>query len=409
MVNYKVILDDKRVNSTGKYPVVIRITFNRRNTSYITGVRVQKHEWDQRSQQITKAHGNHQQLNKSIGEFYLKVQKAIHRLTDTGHFSFEQLKEDLKDKPLPTVFPGNFKDFSDKLIKEMIAVKRSGNAIVYQTAVNKLISFAGNKNIKFNEINYSFLDDFKYQMILNGARVNTVGNYFRSIRAIYNKAIKAKLVDRACYPFHDISIKQERTIKRAIMIDDIYRVVALEIKPNTPMWHARNYFLLSFSLIGISFTDLAYIKQENIVRDRVEFTRRKTHKRYSIKITSYTKNLFDIYKRSNSTYLLPILPFQIDEDSLDAKKRITQALRITNKYLKRLGTECGLVNPLTTYVARHTWATTAKRLGYSNELIAEAMGHEYGNKITNIYLDNFEQNVIDDLNEKVIDTIINLK
>lgn len=406
MVNYKIILDDKRVKTDGNYAVVVRVTFNRRNTTHITGVRVQKHEWDQKSQQITKAHANYQQLNKSIGEFYLKVQKSIHQLIDKEEFSFEELKNKLTDRPLAILSPTNFHDFSAKIINDMIAVKRTGNAIVYQTAVNRLLKFSGNKNIKFKDISYSFLDAFKQKMLMDGARVNTVGNYFRSIRAIYNKAIKAKIVDRACYPFYEISIKQERTAKRAVMTDDIKELVRLDLKSYTPAWHARNYFLLSFSLIGISFTDLAYLKPENIVKGRIEFKRRKTHKRYSIKITSYAKSLFKIYQNANQTYLLPILPFKIMEDSFEAKKRITQALRITNKYLKRLGIECGLSNPLTTYVARHTWATTAKRLGFSNELIAEAMGHEYGNKITNIYLDNFEQSVIDELNEKVLSTVV---
>ena len=74
--------------------------------------------------------------------------------------------------------------------------------------------------------------------------------------------------------------------------------------------------------------------------------------------------------------------------------------------MKELAKQCDINETITTYVARHSWATTAKRLGYSNELIAEAMGHEYGNKITNIYLDNFDQSVIDELNEKVINSII---
>jgi integrase len=77
-------------------------------------------------------------------------------------------------------------------------------------------------------------------------------------------------------------------------------------------------------------------------------------------------------------------------------------IKTTNKYIKRLGQEVGIASPLTTYVARHQFATTAKRLGYSNELIAEALGHEYGNKITNIYLDSFDQEVVDDMHWKVI-------
>ncbi|MDP2413858.1 phage integrase SAM-like domain-containing protein, partial [Daejeonella sp.] len=94
------------------------------------------------------------------------------------------------------------------------------------------------------------------QLILEGAKINTVGNYFRSIRAIYNKAIKAKIVDRSCYPFTEIQIKSTRTAKRAISLNDLQRLHKLTLKPNSKSWHARNYFFLSFYLIGIPFTDL---------------------------------------------------------------------------------------------------------------------------------------------------------
>ena len=406
MVYYKLVLDDRREKKDELYPIIVRVINDRKNTSFNSGIRVKPNQWDSNAQLINKIHPNYQILNRTLSEYYLKVQKHIHNLIDNGDFSFEALRMSLTERPIVQIAELGFQTFSQQVIKEMVEEKRSGNAIVYQTAVNRLINYCNNQDIKFSEIDYNFLNAFKHEMLVKGAKINTIGNYFRSIRALYNKAIKARIVDRACYPFYEISIKQERTAKRAVMIKDIKELVGLELKSYTPAWHARNYFLLSFSLIGISFTDLAYLKPENIVKGRIEFKRRKTHKRYSIKLTSYAKSLFDIYQNASQTYLLPILPFKIIEDSFESKKRITQALRITNKYLKRLGIDCGLSSPLTTYVARHTWATTAKRLGYSNELIAEAMGHEYGNKITNIYLDNFEQSVIDELNDKVISTIV---
>lgn len=88
-----------------------------------------------------------------------------------------------------------------------------------------------------------------------------------------------------------------------------------------------------------------------------------------------------------------------------AKILIAQWIKTTNKWLGKIVEDCELNCEVTTYVARHTWATTAKRLGYSIEVIAEAMGHEHGNRITNIYLDSFDQSLIDTVNEKVIDVI----
>jgi integrase len=103
-----------------------------------------------------------------------------------------------------------------------------------------------------------------------------------------------------------------------------------------------------------------------------------------------------------SNYLLPIIPNNVPEDSLRAKRTIQQCIKTTNKYLKQLSVEVGLSCPVTTYSSRHSFATIAKRKGYSNELIAEALGHEYGNKITNIYLDTFDTDVLDDMHKRVI-------
>ena len=232
---------------------------------------------------------------------------------------------------------------------------------------------------------------------------NSIHNYFRTIRAIYNKAIKHKVVDRSFYPFHDITVKSESTPKRAITKEDLIKLTTNPITINTPLWKALKYFLLSYYLIGISFTDLAFLKQENIVEGRVVYRRRKTHKIYSVKLFPAVEKLLSELKDENSSYLLPILPNNVLQNSLKAKRIIQQWIKTTNKYLKRLSEQAEINGTITTYVSRHTFATTAKRFGYSNELIAEALGHEHGNKITNIYLDSFDREVVDAMHQRVIE------
>jgi integrase len=172
------------------------------------------------------------------------------------------------------------------------------------------------------------------------------------------------------------------------------------------MWDAANFFFLSFSLRGISFTDLAYLTKENIYKDCITYRRRKTKKLYTIKIHPVAGQIFNFYKGNETDYLIPVFPKGTIEDSEDSKKVTRQWIKTTNKYLNRIAAECQLENNITTYVTRHTYATVAKRLGYSNEMIAEALGHEYGNKITNIYLDDFDQSLIDEMNDKVITSVI---
>jgi integrase len=177
---------------------------------------------------------------------------------------------------------------------------------------------------------------------------------------------------------------------------------SLSLEANSPQRTALNYFMLSYYLRGASFTDMAYLKPNNIVNGRIEYYRRKTGKQYSIKLFNQALELIKLLSNDESAFLLPVLPSEIVEDSIEAKKRIQQWIKTTNKYLKRISLELKFDTIITTYTSRHSFATIAKHLGYSNELIAEALGHEYGNRTTNIYLDAFDTNKIDELHHYVI-------
>jgi integrase len=270
------------------------------------------------------------------------------------------------------------------------------------TLLNRLVKYLGTDKIMFNDITYSLLVSFNNELLGDGVKLNSISNYFRALRAIYNKGVKEKLTDRSNSPFYDFSIKTEKTKKRAISKASIQVLKATSLTKGTSEWHAINYFLLSFYLIGISFTDLAYLKPDNIQDGRLIFKRRKTHKWYNIKLfVLATDMMFDYYMPGN-TYILPILPNDVEEDTEQCKKLIYQWIKTTNKYLKRIGSSHNIEVALTTYVSRHAWATIAKKLGYSNDLIAEALGHSFGNRVTNIYLDDFDKEMVDEMHKAVI-------
>ncbi|PTQ93253.1 integrase-like protein [Mucilaginibacter yixingensis] len=399
MVQLKIVLDTRRQKSDGTYPITFRVTDVKKVLYIQFGTSVLADMWDIEQRTIRKNHPNALLLNTALSKKFYQIQKAIKDLVEDGNFSFDTLKQCINSsseiKKAKPILP-SFKTYADKLIADLYKSKKIGNAIVYKTATNRLIKYT-NPNLKFIEINYQLLDEFKNHLLSSEVKINSISNYLRTIRAIYNKAIKAKIIDRSHYPFHDTTIKTEKTAKRAITKQDIHTIENLPLKVGSKEWHARNYFLLSFYLIGISFTDLAYLTSKNVVNGRVEFRRRKTHKLYSIKLFSQAYTILNVYSKTENKYLLPVLPNSIEEDTLESKKLIYQWIKTTNKFLKRVGGDM-----VTTYVARHTWATSAKRLGYSNELIAEAMGHEYGNKITNIYLDSFDKEVIDKMHLEVI-------
>lgn len=408
MVTYKVQMDTRRPKSDGTYAISIRITYNRQSTTFNTGVFTNLEFWLADKGAISTSHPNSALLNKTITETYLKVQKAVIELESEQDFSFDNLKELLNSQhsktPLKKSLP--FKAFAEQLVEDMLSVNETGNAIVYRTTINRFMGFVNKPKLRFSEIDYTLLEGFRRHLLKDSVKQNTISNYFRTLRAIYNKAIKAKVVDRSKYPFLDISVKPERTAKRAIAVSDLRAIASLELKLKSRKWHAHNYFLLSFSLIGASFTDLAYLTSANIKKGRLIYKRRKTGKELSIKLQPYTESILKQYVGSNSRYLLPVLTPDVVEDSMKAKALIAQWIKTTNKWLSKIVEDCKLDCEVTTYVARHSWATAAKRLGYSIEVIAEAMGHEHGNRITNIYLDTFDQSLIDEVNEKVFATIL---
>lgn len=397
MASIKTILDTRRAKSDGTFNVIFRIIHIKKVYTINSGVTLQECYWNARNSDVVSAHPNSKLLNIKLSKEHFKIEQAL--LLLDGDFTIEKLRNMLsgkpKDKPAET-----FQQFANKLIKQMFEINKTGNAIVYQTAVNKFISFCG-RDIDFKSIDYTLLNQFQHSLEVSGLKQNSISNYFRTIRAIYNKAIKLKVIDRSHYPFYDITIKSEKTSKRAITKEELQKVAHIPLEENSSSWRSLNYFLLSFYFRGMSFTDLAYLKHSNIINGRLEYKRRKTHKNYSVKLFGQAKIIIDMFSTEGNSYLLPIIN-DVLEDSLEAKKIIKQWIKTTNKYLKRLSIQSGLTTPITTYTSRHSFATIAKRLGYSNELIAEALGHEYGNKITNIYLDTFDTEVLDNMHYKVI-------
>ena len=397
MANVKTTLDTRRIKSDGTYNIIYRITHYKKVYTITSSISINEIFWNNSSRRIATAHPNSKLLNLKLSKGYYKIEQALLLLEDD--FAIDKLKRMLKGDAKDDV--DTFQVFASKLIQQMMEVKRTGNAIVYQTAVNRLLNYC-KTDISFNDINYELLDKFIHHLKASGLKQNSISNYLRSIRAIYNKAIKHKIVDRANYPFYDISIKSQRTANRAISKADIKRLISMPLVENSQSWRALNYFMLSFYLRGISFTDLAYLKSSNIIDDRLYYKRRKTHKNYNVRLFTPVEQLITKLAQNDSDYLLPVLQNNVVEDSIEAKKLIHQWIKTTNKYLKRLSKLANLPINITTYSARYSFASISKQLGYSNEMIAEALGHEYGNRVTNIYLDAFDNNTLDEMHEDVI-------
>jgi site-specific recombinase XerD len=398
MATIKLTIDRKRTYSDGRVPVIFRLTHKTKSTRIESGIKIHSDEWDSIRSKLNKIHPKAKEFNLILSKKLVELEKSL--LEADQDLSIRELKEALLNKNRVKII--TFYEFACQEIQNLKNQERFGNAQSYETAVNRFVRFTG-KDITLERINYSLISDFDNQLLKEGLSRNSVAVYMRELRALLNKAIHKGLLDKNRYPFSYYKIKTVKTVSRAILKDDLQKIKHLNLQEDTELWNSRNIFFLIFNLIGISFIDLALLTPSSIQGTRIVYRRRKTGKIYSIKLTVGAKRILESYKSDRSNYLIPLGLDGIPKHK--EREVIALRLRTYNKYLMRIGKLCDLPVKLTTYVARYSWANIAKSLGYPKDQIAEALGHEYGNRVTGIYLDNYGSEVIDEMNERVTSRI----
>ncbi|MEZ4887829.1 MAG: site-specific integrase [Chitinophagales bacterium] len=402
MATLKVVLDTRKTKKDGKYLVKIRVTHHRKSWYYPIDIYILEKYWDASKERVKRQYPNAKLLNLKIRDTYTQVETQLLELERSNpNYTLNDIKN-LFTEQEPEI-PTTVFSFADDIIQQMKQAKRIGNAQSYTNGIVKLKEYVGGKEaFSFEEIDYNFLCEWEANLLGGGLKVNSVAAYFKAIRAIYNRAIKAGIVDRNLYPFDEYRIRTEKTVNRALSKEQIQLIEGLDLAPDTAISRARDYFMLSFYLIGINFRDLAFLTIENLHKDRIIYKRAKTGKIYSVKLLPQAKLLFDKYHEVNSSFLLPIISSKYSGDLEKQVKVAKEAVKnVNSRHLRKIAVMLDFKEQLTTYYARYSWANIAKKLGYSKDLIAEALGHEYGNKVTGIYLDNYDKELIDEANEKV--------
>lgn len=381
-MNYKIILDKRRSRQDNKFPLKMRVYAGRTYKDKSLSIFIKEDEWDSEAQTVLNSCNSHKIYNSKLTQEKANAEKQM-------LFGVEITKT-VKPKQKHSIT-----DYGKKLSQEFEKTGKTGNSIIYNTAVEMLLRYTKQKNILFEDIDYGFLKNFQNDLLVRKVGVNTISIYLRTIRAIFNKAINEELTEN--YPFKKFKIKQAPTPSRTLTIEELKMIANYKCSGDKEF--NRDLFLLSFCLIGINFADLLTLTKENLVDGRVTFARSKTHKIYSIFLQKQAEELIEKWK-TNNHYLLPVLSPAYK--GMVHKKKTQQAIHICNNYMKKIAKALEIKKDVSTYYARYSWANIARSLGYSKDLIAEALGHEYGNKVTGIYLDQYENSVIDAANAKVI-------
>ena len=228
---------------------------------------------------------------------------------------------------------------------------------------------------------------------------NSISFYMRNLRAIYNRAVDKELTVQR-HPFKHVYTGIDKTIKRAVPLNVIRQIRDLDLSLYPVMDYARDIFMFSFYTRGMSFVDMAFLKKKDLQNGILSYRRHKTHQQLFIKWEKPMQELIDKYDTTVSPYLLPIIKCNGKDERRQYKN---EAHRINNN-LKKIGKRLGLGIPLTTYVARHGWASIAKSKNIPIATISEAMGHD-SETTTRIYLASLDTSVVDKANSLILKSL----
>lgn len=396
----KISLDTRRKN-TKTYPLIFRLTHNRKSTSIATGHQIEVTDWDDNKQKIKpsfKGTESPGRLNNLLQKKMAHMVDILTRLDDHGKLKYMSISE-VRNHITQSTNKITFFQFTDNQIKELKQAKRVGNARVYQHTLNAVKNFRKNRDFTFDELNLDFLNRFERHYLAKGNKLGGISVYLRTVRAINRKAIKAGIADKEGYAFDDYTIRNGKPQKKALTLSAIRKISELELDEGTALFRDKNIFMMSFLLNGMSFVDLARLKLSNIVDGRIQYARQKTEEPFNIKIHDQLIPILDYFSKDKrkSDYLLDIIP---DGNPVDQYNKVTWARKRYNKNLKELAKMAGIEENVTSYAARHTFASGADDIGIPLTAISQMMGHKRIST-TQAYLSGLRKSKIDTYQDEI--------
>ncbi|MFG6397214.1 MAG: site-specific integrase [Muribaculaceae bacterium] len=289
--------------------------------------------------------------------------------------------------------------FADWLIISLKHHNRQRTAETYEAALSSFKKFNNGHDIMLNSITPSVIEQYEIHLRERGVRPNTSSFYMRILRAIYNRAV-SNGVTRQRNPFRNVYTGVGQTVKRALPLADIKRIKNLDLTDEPKAGYARDMFLLSFLLRGMSFIDMAFLRKTDLFNGQIIYRRRKTGRLLSIAWTREMQLIINRYPQNSTCYLLPIITGHV----ADERTAYLNATYNINHNLKKVAQMAGVAMPLTMYCARHSWASAAKAKGIPLHIISEGMGHA-SETTTQIYLASLDTSIIDNANNLIISSI----
>lgn len=377
-----------------------QVIHNRVSRQIRTDYRLFPSEWDKRSESVNvcpfhsdagraavlqsiREHVQYdkERLNKIVS--LLKEQNVDYTVDDIINV-FSSQKNEL-----------SFFNFMRNVISHLKILGKVRTSETYTAAFKSFGKFCNNRQIMLDEIDSDMIMLYEAYLKKQGVSLNTISFYMRILRATYNRAVEKELI-RQRYPFKSVYTGVEKTVKRALPLEIIRQMKALDLSSDLSLDYARDMFLFSFYTRGMSFIDMAYLRKKDLHDGILHYRRRKTGQQLFIKWEKCMQDIIDKYPNNQTDYLLPII-----KGSQNERKQYNNALHYVNSKLKTLSVLLNIYGRLTMYVARHSWASIAKSKNIPISIISEGMGHD-SESTTQIYLASLDNSVIDKANEMIL-------
>lgn len=400
MATTKFYLDKRAVRKDGTSPLKISLSHKGHTALISLNVYLTIEQWDKKREKVINT-DKKIFLNEFIRKRKLEIESILFKLAGNGvlaNLGVSQIKDLIRhefepvDRSQDGIFISEFKKFIHSRIK-------SRTKELYLATLSRMREFYPDlEKIRFEDITKEWLISFDSFLAKTSPSKNARNIHFRNIRAVFNAAIDNDVT--AYYPFRKFKIQSVPTIKRALTVEQLRLLFNYEVEKYQEKY--RDMFKLIFCLIGINTVDLLHLTLNNINNGRIEYRRAKTGRMYDLKIEPEAKLLIE--KLRGEKYLVNVLDSY--KDYRNYVKRLNDNLQLIGETFmdKRGKKKRKPVFPnITTYWARHTWATIAAELDIPKETIAAALGHG-GNTVTDIYID-FDRKKVDEANRRVLDYV----
>ncbi|HTN37105.1 MAG TPA: site-specific integrase [Arachidicoccus sp.] len=389
----KITLDTRRIKKDDTYPVKLKVTFKRIRKYYNTTYNLTEQDWQLAKEPNTR--GERRKLKLELAEIETKAQACCNEISP---FSFKEFESQFFPK---VIEPTDLKTAFDIYIDELKDQERYGSADNYNSSKVSLLKFKS--KISLDEITPQFLNKYEKLLLMDGKSPTTVGIYLRPLRAIINRAIEQGLVSRDSYPFGrgKYQILGGRNIKKALSKEELMAISSYEASSDTSRAMYKDLWMFSFFCNGMNVADICHLQNKDIQDGFILYQRRKNINKYKanpkiIRVAA-TESVMAIIEKwqgngnSPEDYIFPFLDHTMN--AYQKKIRTKEITHNLNDNMKAVAKALNINKSVTSYTARHSYATLMKRLGASTEFISESFGHS-SVAVTNKYLDSFENETV---------------